>query len=262
VVHEPTKRERFMRSRFFSSRAFFTFKWAFYPKNDRKELRRRLFLVAFIVLLPELLSFFCSFLVAFGQPLWGVSLLSNQAAAVAATFATAGTARLVLKPDLKRSRMMLEAPPVVIRLIIIALAGAAACMLLTKLIFAAVRYVFGGSAATVNFNLGLSASPSPTDLAVVIVATGLLIPLAEELLFRRWLFGRMAALGLTRVFLPISVGVFGLIHVGQSWVKVFTIMMLGGLCAWLYIRTRNVLWPWLAHAANNAGAIGLAIVGW
>ncbi len=219
-------------------------------------------LFIFCILFSNVAAFYFAFLLAFGRPLWGQSLVSYQASAVAATFAMLGTAHLLLKPDIKHSSFTLQNALSPIRLLVMALLGAIFCVILSKVAFAGVSALFGTSAAHVSFDTGLRGPPSSTDILVLFCATGILVPLGEELLFRRWLFGRLAAIGRVSVFMPVSIAFFGFVHIGQSPVKVVTIMALGALCAWLFVRSRNVIWPWLAHAVNNTAALSLALVGW
>jgi uncharacterized protein len=173
-----------------------------------------------------------------------------------------GTARLLLRPDAGRIGFMLKQPPTAWRLVAVAVGGAILCVFASISVFALVKALFGERAAQVSFDTGARGVLGPSDVILLFITTGILVPLAEELLFRRWLFGRLAAIGRTRLFVPLSIIFFGFVHLGQSPVKVFTIMALGGLCAWLFVRTRNVLWPWLAHSLNNTLALSLVVAGW
>jgi uncharacterized protein len=113
----------------------------------------------------------------------------------------------------------------------------------------------------VTLKIGAGAGMTAAQWVAVFMVLALVVPLFEELIFRKWLFERLSGHGIAAAFPVISVVVFGLVHLGQSAVKIFTIMMLGALCTWLFVRTRNVLWPFLAHALNNGLALVLARLG-
>jgi len=221
-------------------------------------------LLLFFMLFRNIAAFYFNLLLGFQRPLWGQTLIGYQLSLVAATFAMLGTAGLLLRPDAGRIGFMLKQAPSAWRLLAVAVCGAILCVFAAISAFALVKALFGERAAQVSFDTGMRGVPGLWDVFLLFVTLGILVPLAEELLFRRWLFGRLAAIGRTRVFVPVSTISFGIVHLGQSSIKVITIMALGGLCAWLFVRTRNVLWPWLAHIVNNTLTLTLAVAvaGW
>ena len=86
-----------------------------------------------------------------------------------------------------------------------------------------------------------------------------LVPITEELLFRRWLYRRLAELSRFWLALPLAALLFGLGH-SPSLVVVDT-TVLAVVAILLYRRTGN-LWPVIGlHAAKNAIALTLMTLG-
>ncbi|HSC26286.1 MAG TPA: type II CAAX endopeptidase family protein [Vicinamibacterales bacterium] len=101
--------------------------------------------------------------------------------------------------------------------------------------------------------LQLDGSPFALTCAAI-VGLG---PLAEELFFRRHVFGRLAAAGRSGVGYAVSAVLFGVIHFHPVLLPSY---VLAGLClAWLYSRTRWIGTPLLAHAVNNTVALGVLL---
>jgi membrane protease YdiL (CAAX protease family) len=241
--------------------------WLFFWARPRR-LRPKVWLewrqvetALFCVLFPQITAFIYAFLIAFGRPMWGVSTVTTQATVVVTCLATWMIAQFALRPAPGHGTAFVGEPPAVWKLTLVALVGALLCVLGSILVFAVVRALFGTTAAMVNFNLGVRGGTSTSDWIIVATVTVLLVPLFEELIFRKWLFERLAGQGLAAAFPLVSVVAFGMVHVGQSPVKAMTIMLLGALCTWLFLRTRHVFWPFLAHALNNGIAFGLARLG-
>jgi membrane protease YdiL (CAAX protease family) len=218
-------------------------------------------LIIFCILFPEITGFLQSFIIGFSRSLWGAGTLTAQFAVLSALFLTWMLVRSVLRPDPDRGQLTFQSPADPLRMTAVAILGAIACVALSVVIFASVRIIFGADAAAVRFNVGMQQRSSARDLLIVIISLGLLVPLIEELIFRKWLFERMSGTGLAGAYPVTSIAFFGFVHIGQSALKVATIMLLGALCTWLYLRTRDVRWPWLAHATNNTVAIGMIWLG-
>jgi membrane protease YdiL (CAAX protease family) len=145
---------------------------------------------------------------------------------------------------------------------LVAIFGGIACVVLSIGIFAAVRYAFGPSAATVKMMMPAGWQIDPWILLMTMANFVILGPFIEEYIFRSWLFHRLKERGKLRLFLTVSPGAFSVAHMNQSLLKVVTIMMLGMLCTWLYVKTRGLLAPFLAHATNNGFAMALALSGY
>lgn len=117
--------------------------------------------------------------------------------------------------------------------------------------------------------------PVPTNLPLMqqavsqyplflVVFAVVLAPAYEELLFRRVLFGRLAAAGRPLLGMLLSSAAFALVHevpgtsgngpweIAQLWV-IYGGM--GAAFAWLYQRTGTLWAPIVAHALNNAIAL-------
>ncbi len=219
-------------------------------------------IIFFIFLFNNIAVFYLNFMTGFLRPLLGQTLIGYQVSVFVSGLAMLATANLLLRPDVGRIGFILKRAPSAPWLLAAAMGGAFVCVFVTIFAFAGIRALFGERAAQVSFDTGLRGVPSPSDLILLFVVLGILVPLVEELIFRRWLFGRLAAIGRTRVFLLVSTLFFGFVHIGQSPFKVVTIMALGVLCAWLFVRTRSLLWPWLAHGVNNTLALAIAVSGW
>ena len=97
----------------------------------------------------------------------------------------------------------------------------------------------------------------PLSLVVLALMTVLIVPLYEELVFRSYVQS-----ALRRILRPwgailVSSLLFSLYHLVP--LQVIVVFPLALVLAWMYERTRS-LWPCVvAHMANNAVAIGLAI---
>ena len=88
-----------------------------------------------------------------------------------------------------------------------------------------------------------------------ILVVGILVPVVEELCFRGVVLNRLASWAPTWVAVLISSALFGLLHLNLFQSLYATII--GVLCGWVYIRTRN-LWASIAgHIAFNSINIGL-----
>ena len=88
-----------------------------------------------------------------------------------------------------------------------------------------------------------------------VLAVSLLGPIAEELIFRGWLFGMLEKrVGVGLTILLTAVG-WALLHYSYSWLVILVIVVDGillGLARW---RTRSVYGPMAMHALYNLYAI-------
>lgn len=107
------------------------------------------------------------------------------------------------------------------------------------------------------------APPSPWDSAVAMPAQtklvfllfgGLGAPLAEEIFFRGYLFGKFRRAGYVGFGVAFTSVVFGAVHFSDIY-NVPCIGLFGVCLAWLYHRTGSLLAPIVAHAVNNSVAI-------
>ena len=106
-------------------------------------------------------------------------------------------------------------------------------------------------------------------LLLVLFAVGL-APFYEELLFRRVLFGRLAATGMVLPGIVLSSLLFALSHEipglsGHDWAAMLQLWLvyggMGAVFAWLYQRTGTLLAPIVAHAINNGVALTMLMLG-
>ncbi len=139
--------------------------------------------------------------------------------------------------------------------------------------------VFAGS-SLISWAAGQAGiEPVPTNMALMqqalaqfpvflVIFAVLLAPAYEELLFRRVLFGRLLAAGRPVLGIVLSSAAFALVHeipgttpngaaeIAQLW------LVYGGMgaaFAWLYWRTGTLWAPFVAHALNNAIALGALV---
>jgi len=90
---------------------------------------------------------------------------------------------------------------------------------------------------------------------VMVILGGLLVPIAEEVLFRGVLYRWMRQFSSPWVAIPISSALFGLLH-GDIAVAGATFVM-GIILAWFYERSHS-LWPSIViHAVNNGFKLAL-----
>ena len=105
-----------------------------------------------------------------------------------------------------------------------------------------------------------SASTMPATTKVVfLLFGGLGAPVAEELFFRGYVFGRFKAAGHVGLGLLVSSVLFGLVHFSDPF-NVPCICLFGLVLAWLFHRTGSLLAPIIAHAVNNCVQIGFMVL--
>lgn len=141
--------------------------------------------------------------------------------------------------------------------------------------------VFVGSSVLSWLFAQFSNQPTPSNMALmeqaraqypvllVLFAVGL-APLYEELLFRRVLFGRLAAAGMVLPGIVLSSLLFAFSHEipglsGHGWMAMLQLWLvyagMGMVFAWLYQRTGTLLAPIVAHAINNGAALSVLMLG-
>jgi hypothetical protein len=122
---------------------------------------------------------------------------------------------------------------------------------------------FGWAYSTALHGLLGHAPPSPWDAVrsmpaatrlVLILFGALGAPLAEELFFRGYLFGRFKASGHLWFGLVVSSILFGIIHFSDPY-NVPGVCAYGAVLAWMFHRYDSLLAPIAAHAVNNGVAI-------
>lgn len=105
--------------------------------------------------------------------------------------------------------------------------------------------------------------PSPWDAStamsgsaklVFLVFGGLGAPIAEEIFFRGYVFGKFRLAGFLWFGSVVSAVLFGAVHFSDSY-NVPCICLFGVFLAWLYHRTGSLIAPITAHAVNNGIAI-------
>jgi membrane protease YdiL (CAAX protease family) len=103
----------------------------------------------------------------------------------------------------------------------------------------------------------------PTALNLLALWTMMVVaaPLAEELLFRGFLFrGMTASIGTVGTIVVTSV-IFGLAHkYGFGWDRVFVTGCVGVLLAWLRWRSDNIVVSMVTHAVTNACAAAIVTI--
>ena len=127
------------------------------------------------------------------------------------------------------------------------------------------------SAAGVDALIGLAGWPGPeprsVDAANVVVFALLAVlaaPLIEEAFFRGFLFGGMRRAGGGRWALPAalltSAALFAAAHIAAA--RMIPLAIHGVVLSVLYMRTRNLTAPTLAHGLWNAGAVAAPWLYW
>jgi ABC-2 type transport system permease protein len=113
--------------------------------------------------------------------------------------------------------------------------------------------------------IGQAPEPPPVDRAIamldpflVVLATVLVAPVAEELFFRGVVFNAWLREAGRRWAYLGSAALFAAIHV--SIATVVPIFLLGLTLAWIYERTRTLLAPIVVHATFNALSVTLALL--
>jgi len=89
----------------------------------------------------------------------------------------------------------------------------------------------------------------PAALAVVLVGAVVVAPVAEEILFRGFLYATLRRSFGPLAAIVLSSAIFSLLH--SQLTAAPSLFVIGFLLAYLYERTRSLVAPMAAHAANN-----------
>lgn len=105
----------------------------------------------------------------------------------------------------------------------------------------------------------LDALTSSTDMVstgqpfwLLLLGTGLLVPIMEELTFRYGMFKTLAQRNVAVAYIASSI-IFGLMH-GNPIQMVYA-TLLGLLLAYVYTKTENIWYPIILHAVNNTSSL-------
>ena len=93
---------------------------------------------------------------------------------------------------------------------------------------------------------------------MTLVASVVLAPVFEEIIFRGVLYGSLRARFGVWPAVVMSAAIFALAH-GYGAAGFASVFLSGALWAWSYERTRSLLPGMIAHMANNA-AVGLTLL--
>ena len=109
-------------------------------------------------------------------------------------------------------------------------------------------------AASQDF-IRLCRGAAPLRFAALAAVAGVLIPVAEELVFRRLVFGMLRPLGALPALLTASL-IFSVLHffLYGFW----ALWVLGGAFQWIYLRTGNLAACIAAHMAFNIVSLAAA----
>lgn len=114
----------------------------------------------------------------------------------------------------------------------------------------------------------ISPQSSATQIALAILSLGIMVPIAEEFLFRgmvlRWIEERMGAIAA----IAISAFLFAIVHFYflalAPEIGLFItgqIFVLGLLLGWLYVWSRSIWPPVVLHVVNNIATVIFAVWG-
>ncbi len=121
------------------------------------------------------------------------------------------------------------------------------------IIVVAILSALTGGAISNNLTAMVDQSP----MWVVFVCTVVIAPIGEELIFRKLLIDRIAPFGEAQAVI-FSGLVFGLFH--GNFNQFFYTAMLGMLMAYVYVKTKNIVYPIIMHASVNF--IGSVFASW
>lgn len=87
---------------------------------------------------------------------------------------------------------------------------------------------------------------------IVLIVVGILAPILEELVFRRFIIDRIRPYGefLAVIFSALT---FGMFH--GNFYQLFYAFAVGFVLAFIYIRTKNILYPIILHMAFNSYSV-------
>jgi membrane protease YdiL (CAAX protease family) len=92
---------------------------------------------------------------------------------------------------------------------------------------------------------------SNTDPLIFIITAVILAPVAEELLFRGWLYRELEIYTDKVVAIAITSGLFTLIHIQYSAIEMLLVLIIGISLGLLRSYYNNLLYPIILHFINN-----------
>ena len=99
---------------------------------------------------------------------------------------------------------------------------------------------------------------SKTDLALAMISTVFLAPVAEEIVFRGYMLGRLLRWFTERQAILLSAVLFAVCHVSPIWVLYACLM--GIMLAWVSIREDNTLYSIALHIGFNASVLPVSFM--
>jgi membrane protease YdiL (CAAX protease family) len=90
-----------------------------------------------------------------------------------------------------------------------------------------------------------------TDPLIFIITAVILAPIAEELLFRGWLYRELEIYKDKVVAIAITSGLFTLIHIQYSAIEMLLVLIIGISLGLLRSYYNNLLYPIILHFINN-----------
>lgn len=97
-----------------------------------------------------------------------------------------------------------------------------------------------------------------TDLALAMICTVFMAPVAEEIVFRGYLLGRLLGWFSKEQAIALSAVLFALCHVSLLWI-IYACFM-GGLLAWVSIREDNTLYSIALHIGFNMSVVPISLI--
>lgn len=98
---------------------------------------------------------------------------------------------------------------------------------------------------------------STTNMAMLVVAVGVIGPLFEELLLRGLLYGSIRHMADEHTAVALTAGVFTLMHLQYSWTVMLLILPMGVVLGYARSRSGSIWVPVLLHMVNNMLSIAL-----
>lgn len=83
-----------------------------------------------------------------------------------------------------------------------------------------------------------------------LIRSVILAPVLEELFFRKILFTRLLKKYSFALSAIVSSIFFALIHI-PNWLNLVPAFLFGIICCWIYVKTKNILYPILLHFIGN-----------
>ncbi len=127
----------------------------------------------------------------------------------------------------------------------------------TPAVAVALAVAAGAAACAIGLLPGAEQTLAPT--ALNIACAGIVAPVAEELLFRGCILGRLEESAGPVFALIVSSALFAVAHIGAGGMPVVMASVAAGLLfGAVYLKTRSVVWSILAHVIANLAAFALS----